>query len=175
MTWLTAKGLKPKILHDFPHIFARHNVQRIRNYVLRVEHIDPYQGWIKYNCQGPMLTAGIKDKVMQFVRAISVADLGSLSVQLMDGNPILKDLRRGTTAQRVERGKNVASMQEVLEPLMLLHASFVEISGALLPEYATRLKRAILQEPRVRDVVMASVAPNIEPAVLWRWQMNWNA
>jgi hypothetical protein len=175
LTWLTSRGLKPKMLYDYPHIFASHNVERIRNYNVMVEHVDSYSGMIKYNCGGPMLTAGVKDRVTQFVWAADRAGgLGSLSIRLTDGNPILKDIR-SVTAHRVDSGKDVATMQEVLEPLALLHASYVDISGFVLLEFASQLKEAILQEQKHPIEDVANGAPNIEPAVLWRWQMNWNA
>jgi hypothetical protein len=66
-------------------------------------------------------------------------------------------------------------MQEVLEPFVLLHASFVEISGSVLPEYGSWLKKAIMQEHKQPTDAVTAGAPNIEPAVLWRWQMSWNA
>jgi hypothetical protein len=173
MTWVTSKGLRPKILCDFPHVFAHSNVERIRNYAVMIEHVDSYQGMIKYNCGGPMLTAGIRERVSHFVEAAGCAPrLGCLLVRLMDGNPVLKDIR-SVTAYRVERGKDVAKMQEVLRPLALLHASFADISGAVLPEYAAKLKKVILQEQKQsQNVLMVGGAPNIEPAVLWRWQMS---
>jgi len=175
MTWLTTKGLRPKILYDFPHVFARCNVERIRNYAVTVEHVDSYQGMIKYNCGGPMLTAGIRERVSHFVNAAGHApELGSLFVRLADGNPVLKDIR-SVTAYRVERGKDVAKMQEVLRPLGMLYANFVDTCGAVTPEYAAQLKKIIMQKQKQSHDVVAGTAPNIEPAVLWRWQMNWNA
>jgi hypothetical protein len=176
LTWLTTRGLKPKILYEFPNLFARRNVIRIRNYAVTVEHVDSYHGTIKFNCGGPMLTAGIKDRVMQFARVAGCTPkLGNLSVRLTDGNPILKELR-SVQGHRIEQGSNPETIQEVLEPFVLLHASYVEFSGLVLPEYASCLKQGVLQEQKESaQALVASGGPDIEPAVLWRWQMNWNA
>ena len=122
-----------------------------------------------------MLTAGIRERVSHFVNAAGYApELGTLLVRLVDGNPVLKDIR-SVTAYRVERGKDVSKMQEVLQPLAMLYASFVDICGAVTPEYAAQLKKIISQREKQTHDVVANTAPNIEPAVLWRWQMNWNA
>jgi hypothetical protein len=66
-------------------------------------------------------------------------------------------------------------MQEVLRPLGLLHANSVGISGAVTTEYAAQLKQIIMQKQKHTQAEATSTTPNIEPAVLWRWQHNWNA
>lgn len=122
-----------------------------------------------------MLSAGIRERVSHFVNAAKHApELGSLLVKLTDGSQILKDLRK-VTAHRVERGKDITQMQEVLRPLGLLYARSVEIAGAVTAEYAAELRETIMQKQKHAETEPTSTAPNIEPAVLWRWQHNWNA
>lgn len=177
-TWLTAKGLRPKRLHTFPDFFAPRNIARIRNYLVTVEHVDSYQGMIKYNCGGPGLTAGIESQVAHFVaNAARASRISRIEIRLTDGSSVLKDIRK-VQVHCVERRRDTEWTQTVLRPLMLLpQASSVQISGSVTPEYAEFLKSAIEREgERIGKTAMSGEGvTHVDKDVLWRWQNNWNA
>jgi len=178
-TWLTATGLKPKMLYSFPSHFVQRNVRLIRHYVINVEHVDSYQGMIKYNCGGPGLTAGVRNQVRTFVQEIrKTKDFGRVEVRLTSGSNVLSDLRR-VKVHCVERGKDMEATQKVLEPFQdLKDVRWAEVSGAVTQEYAARIEQAMTEPSTTVDPKSLSFNTeelNLDPAVLWRWKNSWNA
>jgi len=178
-TWLIPSSLKPKMLYPFPDHFSTRNLQLIRNYVINVEHVDSYQGMIKYNCGGPGLTAGVRNQVQSFVNEIrDVESLRRVAVRLSDGSKMLSDIRR-VKVHCMERGKNTLTMQTVLNPFFLLRGvSSAKVSGSVSSEYTAQLERAMTTRRSESDDATYPVTRsdiNMDPAVLWRWKHVWNA
>jgi hypothetical protein len=178
-SWLTHSGLKPKILYPFPSDRFQNNIKRVRHYVINVEHVDSYQGMIKYNCGGYGLTAGVRSQVKDLVEQIRRPEgFGRIIVRLSNGNKVLSDIRR-VKVHCIERGKNTEVTQAVLDPFQdLKDVRCAMVLGSVTPEYAADIERAMTAcsttESRVRTVTNAGEV-NIDPAVLWRWKHCWNA
>lgn len=178
-SWLTHAGLKPKILYPFPSDRFQRNIQRIRHFVINVEHVDSYQGMIKYNCGGSGLTAGIRGQVRDFVQQIRTSkDFGRIVVRLSSGNKVLKDIRR-VKVHCIEREKNTEMTQSVLDPFRdLKDVRWAKVVGSVTPEYATEIEQAMsarctTASHMILDAKAEEMSP--DPAVLWRWKHCWNA
>ncbi|TLD29913.1 hypothetical protein E2P81_ATG06566 [Venturia nashicola] len=178
-SWLTHSGLKPKILYAFPSDRFQHSVQRIRHFVINVEHVDSYQGMIKYNCGGPGLTAGVKGQVRDFVQQIGMSkNLGRVVIRLSNGNKVLSDIRR-VKVHCIEREKNTEVTQSVLDPFRdLKDVRWAKVGGSVTPEYATEIEQAMTAHYTTAshmtlDAKAEEMGP--DPAVLWRWKHCWNA
>lgn len=145
-SWLTHSGLKPKILYPFPSNRFQRNIQRIRHFVINVEHVDSYQGMIKYNCGGSGLTAGVQGQVRDFVQQIRTSrNFGRIVIRLSDGNKALNDIRR-VKVHCIEREKNTEVTQSVLDPFRdLKDVRWAKVGGSVTPEYATEIERAMLR------------------------------
>lgn len=143
-SWLTQSGLKPKILYPFPSDRFKHNIQRIRHFVVNVEHVDSYQGMIKYNCGGPGLTAGVKGQVRDFVQQVGPSkDLGRSVIRLSNANKVLSDIRR-VKVHCIERERNIEVTQSVLDPFRnLKDVRWAKVVGSVTPEYATEIEQAM--------------------------------
>jgi hypothetical protein len=143
-SWLTHTGLKPKFLFPFPSDRFQRNIKRMRHYVINVEHVDSYQGMIKYNCGGPGLTAGVKSQVRNFVQEIRMSkDFGRVVVRLSNGNKVLSDIRR-VKVHCIERDKNTDVTQTVLEPFQdLKNVRWAMVLGSVAPEYAAIIEQAM--------------------------------
>jgi hypothetical protein len=178
-TWLLPFGLKPKALYPFFTHFSPRNIGLIRNYVINVEHVDSYQGMIKYNCGGPGLTAGVLSQVRNFVREIGeVRDFGRVVVRLSNGNRVLSDIRR-VRVHCMERGKNMEETQRVLDPFEDMKGiRWAQVEGSVTREYAARIEQAMTGcSMNVDSAVCVAKTDevNLDPAVLWRWKNSWNA
>jgi hypothetical protein len=180
--WLIPSGLRPKVLYDFPSFLSRRNIQRIRNYVLNIEHVDSYTGRIKYNIGGAGLTAGVMDQVGKFVNEVRERkEFGRVVVRLSEGNQVLSEIRRpGLRVHCVERGTNSALAQTVLSPLHFMRTvGWAEVTGSVTPEYAAEIKRAMTEKDTVgaKSVSPLNISTDMvqDPAVLWRWKNSWNA
>jgi len=182
-TWLLPSGLRPKLIYPFPNHFLQRNIWRIRHYVINVEHVDSYQGMIKYNCGGPGLTAGVANQVRNFVEEVkNVESFGRVAIRLTDGdiNRVLSDLRR-VKVHCVERERKKEVTETVLNAFQnMKDVRRVEIFGSVSQEYAIKLEQA-MTGPRACAVVgeaphaVNSEDVNIDLAVLWRWKHAWNA
>lgn len=176
-TWLTTMGLKPKSLYQFPDHFTQRNIRRIRNYVINVEHVDSYQGMIKYNCQnGASLTAGVMNQVRKFVNEVQdVETFGRVLVRLSEGNKVLSDIRR-VKVHCIERGRNSALAQTVLSPFRHMKGcNRAEVSGSVTAEYAADIERAMVSIDASIEPMAPIKTEQEDPAVLWRWKNSWNA
>jgi hypothetical protein len=171
--------LKPKVLYYFPDYFSQRNIQRIKNYVVNVEHCDDYTGRIKYNMGGVGLSAGVRSQVLNFVNEVKEGgDFGRVSVRLSYGNRILSDIRR-VKVHCVERGRDSAAAQTVLSPFKYLRGvRRAEICGSVTPEYAAEIEDAMTDVVASEEPTsIAATSQDIpqDPAVLWRWRNSWNA
>ncbi|QDS70246.1 hypothetical protein FKW77_007329 [Venturia effusa] len=178
-SWLTRSGLKPKILYPFPAERFRRNVKRMRHFVINVEHVDSYQGMIKYNCGGPGLTAGVKSQVRAFVQHVqTLKALGRIIIRLSNGDKVLSDIRR-VKVYCVEREKNTKVTQSVLDPFRNLNGvRRAEVMGSVTPEYAAAIEQAMTAQGTTASHMSPdgkSEESSLDPAVLWRWKHCWNA
>ncbi|KAF2434856.1 hypothetical protein EJ08DRAFT_646304 [Tothia fuscella] len=176
-TWLIPSGLKPKVLYNFPSYFTSANVQRIRNCIIDLEHVDDYTGRIKYNMGGAGLTAGIRDRVAAFVNEVrDVGAFGKVIVRLSYGNRILSDIRRVKVLCR-EAGRDTEAAQTVLEPFKCLTGvRRAEVSGSVTPKYAAEITQAMIGKADGKTLPMVAAKEVAQdPAVLWRWKNSWNA
>jgi hypothetical protein len=176
-----SSGLRPKALYYFPEYFSQRNIQRIRNYVINIEHVDSYTGRIKYNVGGAGLTAGVRNQVRKFVNEVRDAEsLGRVFVRLSEGNKVLSEIRKpGLRVHCVERGTNSAMAQTVLSPFQYMKGvRLAEISGSVTPEYAAEIERAMTGRgaaAATKSTYPLTIDTPQDPAVLWRWRNSWNA
>lgn len=152
--WKIASGLTPKKVYPLLDHFTADQFRRMRRLIVNVEQVDSYMGMIKYNCAGAGLVAGIRSQVQRFVDTLAATPaLTSLRVSLTADLGIHAEIRR-VKVHCVERDRNTAISQTVLDPLAdLYNVAKVEISGAIHPEYAENLKEAM----RTQDVSHAPI------------------
>lgn len=142
--WAIPSGLIPKIVRPLLEHFTADQFRRMRRLIVNVEHVDSYMGMIKYNCGGAGLVAGIRLQVQRFVDALNATPtLTSLRVSLTADLGIHTEIRR-VKVHCVERDRNTAISQTVLDPFADLdRVANVEIAGEVESGYAEDLKRAM--------------------------------
>jgi hypothetical protein len=178
-SWLTKSGLKPKVLYSFPSYRFQRNIKRIRHYAINVEHVDSYQGMIKYNCGGSGLTAGVKSNVRRFVEEIRKSmSFRRIIIRLSNGNKVLSDIRQ-VKVHCIEREKNTQVTQTVLDPFRdMRDVCWAAVLGSVTPEYAADIEQAMTacSTTESQTVAVADAEElNLDPVVLWRWKNCWNA
>ena len=146
--WLLPSGLSPKRFCHFldDKYFPQRYIERIRHYAVYVEHVDSYMGMIKYNCGGRGLTAGVKSQVQGLVdRLKAVERLGTVQVRLVDTSMVLDQIRR-VRVHCVEKKKDAAVTQAVLDPFLDLRAvRRAEVAGSVAPSYKEMVETAMMK------------------------------
>ncbi|KAF2841414.1 hypothetical protein M501DRAFT_1000623 [Patellaria atrata CBS 101060] len=118
--WVLPSLLCPNKRYPFLTCFPPHLLRLIKYYEISVEHVDGYTGMIKYNCQGPGLTDGLRAQVQKLVEVmVTAGELHRVKIYLSHGNKVLKQIRT-VAVFAVERGKNAAVIQTVLDPFRSL-------------------------------------------------------
>ncbi|KAI4154640.1 MAG: hypothetical protein LQ340_001545 [Diploschistes diacapsis] len=83
--WVHPLGLLPKRRMPFPEGFSNRSLKLMRRFFVRINHLDPYTGMIKYNFSGPGLTDGVRDQVSFLVQTLRIIpELAHLQVELKD-------------------------------------------------------------------------------------------
>lgn len=157
-------GLIVKKLFQLPLPFldGPEYIERIRNLVININHVDSYLGMINFNCQNTeALTAGIRARVHRLVEVLRRAgQLNRVAVRLSVGSLMMDEIRhvRGNSRvpHRVQAGRNVPETQTALEPLKELDiVKVATVEGAVTPEYACMLESCmrgkILRDERYHD------------------------
>ena len=154
--WFLPSGLTPSRHFDFLDLISPRYLRFIRQLSVTVDHVDSYTGMIKYNVGGKGLTYGLRDQVRKLVDALnatvneqtqeagSECPLNILRVTLLNGNDHLDYDKRNRVLMREDKIRGVEEVQIVLSPFADLHGiANVDIQGAVLPEYASSLRKSM--------------------------------
>ncbi|KAF2143004.1 uncharacterized protein K452DRAFT_286634 [Aplosporella prunicola CBS 121167] len=134
-------NLAPNRAFSFLDHFSQRNIQRIKNYYIKIDHVDSYTGMIKFNCGGRGLTDGLREKVRQLMTVLRCAgELNRVEVRFVDSS------------------KRPRDTQVVLEPLLVLReVRRARVRGDVMAEFGEHVERKMsmtAEQRRAEQVVV---------------------